>query len=61
MMAQRNGFRSGGWNAAAAVAFALIAGPAAAQNYPSQIVRLLVPFPAGGGTGSVGSRAAPRA
>ena len=50
MMARRNGFRSGGWKAAAAVAFALIAGPAAAQNYPSQIVRLLVPFPAGGGT-----------
>lgn len=38
------------YKAALAVAVTLTVLPVMAQNYPSQIIRLVVPFPAGGGT-----------
>nr|WP_315231494.1 tripartite tricarboxylate transporter substrate binding protein [uncultured Albidiferax sp.] len=34
----------------AASAFSLLAAPALAQNYPNRAIRVIVPFPAGGGT-----------
>ncbi len=45
----------------AAVAFVLAAGfPAQAQNYPSQTIKIVVPFPPGGGVDVVARVIAPR-
>lgn len=42
------------WFFAASVTINLIAGSAAAQTYPSKPVRMMVPFPAGGGSDTMG-------
>lgn len=42
------------WFFAASITINLIAGSAAAQTYPSKPVRMMVPFPAGGGSDTMG-------
>ena len=45
----------------AAAAFVLAAGcPAQSQNYPSQTIKIVVPFPPGGGVDAVARVIAPR-
>src|SRR5688500_13045795 len=41
------------WHAAVALAATLFAGHAIAQGFPSKVVRLVVPFPAGGSNDTV--------
>src|SRR4051812_28400331 len=44
-----------------AIAFVLVAGlPAQSQNYPSQTIKIVVPFPPGGGVDVVARVIAPR-
>lgn len=42
------------WFFAASIMINLVAGSAAAQTYPSKPVRMMVPFPAGGGSDTMG-------
>ena len=42
------------WLFAASIMFNLAAGPAAAQSYPGKPIRMIVPFPAGGGSDTMG-------
>ncbi|MGN6570773.1 MAG: Bug family tripartite tricarboxylate transporter substrate binding protein [Pseudolabrys sp.] len=47
-------FTRAGLGAIAAAAFALTAGLAQAEDYPSRTINLIVPYPAGGGVDTVG-------